>query len=324
MRGLRLSIDLNPSPHPSPYGRGSRPSQPRVSGSVRASEVGTCGAIHASPSSDRHGRPPRSPAERHAADRFQIPADRRPGRAGRLARAGAARVPVVAELPHPADRGGAGATHARQLSRGLSVARHRPPVPQFRSIRGRLGSVRAGGRHRAGLDERAHQHAVQDAVLRAHHHPAGDPGNPVHGVVDHAGEPQDRADQPRPAETHRHRHGLRRHLHHDGHDLGRRAALFAHGVPADERGVPLHGPFARGIRADERRLGAADRVADHLEAGLAGGARLAADPVRALDRIVRGAGAARACRSASTSIPRRSTRRSINIRARSGLPPPMR
>ena len=60
------------------------------------------------------------------------------------------------------------------------------------------------------------------------------------------------------------------------------------------RGVPLHGPLARGIRADERRLGAAGRVADHLEARLAGGARLAADPVRALDRIVRGAGAARA------------------------------
>ena len=38
---------------------------------------------------------------------------------------------------------------------------------------------------------------------------------------------------------------------------------------------------------------AADRAPHHLEARLAGGARLALDPVRARDRIVRGAGAAR-------------------------------
>ena len=44
------------------------------------------------------------------------------------------------------------------------------------------------------------------------------------------------------------------HLHHGGDDLGRRAALFPDRVPADDRGVPLDGPLARGIRADERRL----------------------------------------------------------------------
>ena len=35
---------------------------------------------------------------------------------------------------------------------------------------------------------------------------------------------------------------------HGRHDLGRRPALFADGVPADDGGVPLHGPRARGIR----------------------------------------------------------------------------
>jgi hypothetical protein len=45
-----------------------------------------------------------------------------------------------------------------------------------------------------------------------------------------------------------------------------------------------------------RRLDAADGVADHPQARLAGRARIAADPVRALDRIIRGAGAARAAR----------------------------
>ena len=52
-------------------------------------------------------------------------------------------------------------------------------------------------RHRARLDERAHQHAVQDAVLRARDHSAGHPRHPVHGVVDHAGEPEDRPHQSR-------------------------------------------------------------------------------------------------------------------------------
>ena len=49
-------------------------------------------------------------------------------------------------------------------------------------------------------------------------------------------------------------------------------------------------------------------------------ARLAADPVRARDRIVRGAGAARAAGRHPGLSPRRSTRRSIAIRARSGSP----
>ena len=63
------------------------------------------------------------------------------------------------------------------------------------------------------------------------------------------------------AEAVRHRHGVLQHLHHGRDDLGRRPALFADGVPADDGGVPLHGPLARGIGADERRLDAADRAA---------------------------------------------------------------
>ena len=74
------------------------------------------------------------------------------------------------------------------------------------------------------------------------------------------------------AEAVRHRLRVLQHLHHGGHDLGRRPALFADGVPADDGGVPLHGPVARGIGADERRLDPADRAgAITLQAGLAGG-----------------------------------------------------
>ena len=46
-----------------------------------------------------------------------------------------------------------------------------------------------------------------------------------------------------------------------GNDLGRRAALLADGVPADDRGVPRDGPVARGIGDDERR--------EHLPGGVA-------------------------------------------------------
>ena len=59
------------------------------------------------------------------------------------------------------------------------------------------------------------------------------------------------------------------------------------------------GPGARGIRDDERRVRAPGRVAHHAAARVAGGLRDAAHPVRARARIVRGAGAARACPSAS-------------------------
>ena len=184
--------------------------------------------------------------------------------------------------------------HAGEFPLRLSQRRQRPPVLQLAAVRRRRRGALACGRHQPRLDERAHQHPVQDAVLRARDHPAGDSRHPVHGGVDHAGEPEDRRDQSRRAEAVRYRRRAVQHLLHGGNDLGRRAALFADGVPADDGGVPLHGSVARGTGGDERRLGAADRAADHFAAGLAGGARIAADPVRALDRIVRGAGAARA------------------------------
>ena len=233
--GVTTSIDLNPSPHPSPYGRGSRPSQPRVSGSVRASEVGTCGAIHASPSSDRHCRPPRSPAERHAADRFQIAADRRRrsrsssgsrwcrscsccGRASSRRR------------PRRRRRNSRSTTFARPISRARPRACSSIP---FKFAVGAAVFALVVGTALAWMNERTNT-PFKTLFFALSHHPAGDPGHPVHGVVDHAGEPQDRPHQPRAAEALRHRHGLRRHLYHDRHDLGRRAALFADGVPADD------------------------------------------------------------------------------------------
>src|SRR5262249_41239700 len=52
----------------------------------------------------------------------------------------------------------------------------------------------------------------------------------------------------------------------------------------------------RGASRHERGLGAANCATHHLAAGMAGGAWIAADPIRALDRIVRSAGAARPAR----------------------------
>src|SRR5262249_41438642 len=84
--------------------------------------------------------------------------------------------------------------------------------------------------------------------------------------------------------------------HHGGDDLGRWAALLAHGLSIDDGGIPLHGPRARGASRHERGLGAANCATHHLAAGMARGAWIAADPIRALDRIVRSTGAARPAR----------------------------
>jgi hypothetical protein len=219
--------------------------------------------------------------------------DRRPGGFGGVAGAGAAGLPAVAELPHPADRDRAGALHLGQFPHRLFQHRDRPPVPQFGSIRDRGGRALALPWHRARLDERAHQYAVQEAVFRPLDHPAGNSEHPVRGVLDHAGEPEDRHHQRDPAGAARDRHRLRQHLHHDGHDLGRRAALLADGLPAHDGGLPGDGSLARGIRADERGFRAAGRAPDHLAAGLAGRGGLAPDPAGAGHRIVRGPGAAR-------------------------------
>ena len=222
--------------------------------------------------------------------------DRRAGGTGRLACPRSARVPALAELSHATDGDAAGALHARELPHRVSEQRQCAPVFQLPAVRGRRRRAFARRRHRSCLDERAHQYAVQDAVLRASDHSVGDPRHSLHGVVDHAGEPEDRPGQSRPAEAVRHRRRVRERLHHGGDDLGRWAALLAHGVSADDGGVPLHGPRARGASRYERGLRAANCPADHLAAGLAGGAGIAPHPVRALDRIVRGAGAARAAR----------------------------
>ena len=59
----------------------------------------------------------------------------------------------------------------------------------------------------------------------------------------------------------RHRRRVLQRLLDVGNDLGRRAALLADGLPADDRGVPRDGPGARGVGDDERRERLAGRVA---------------------------------------------------------------
>ncbi len=288
MRGLPVELrDQHPSPHPSPAqvglarlarnsrrdpgkpgarGRGSRPSQP-----------------HPRRPRDRGVWAARSFAHRCAAARCEMGADRRPGGAGRLALPRTARVSALAKLSHAADGGTAGAIHARELPHRLFEQRQRAPFLQFPAILDRRGPALARGRHRARLDERTHQYAVQDSVLRPCDHPLGDSRHSLHGFVDSTGEPENRPDQSRPAETVRHGRRVRQRLHHGGDDLGRWAALLACGFSADDGRVPFHGSRARRASRHERSFGAADRAAGHVAAGLAGGARGAPDPVRACD-----------------------------------------
>src|SRR5438132_2447442 len=85
---------------------------------------------------DRSRRPPCSHAGRGArapvAARFEMDPDRRSGRPGGLALAGAARFPVVAELPHPADRVAAGRVHAGEFPHRLFQRRNLSAVPHLR------------------------------------------------------------------------------------------------------------------------------------------------------------------------------------------------
>ena len=67
---------------------------------------------------------------------------------------------------------------------------------QLAEVRDRAPPLLLRRRHRARVDERAHQHAVQDAVLRPVDHPAHHSRHPLHGRVDPAGEPEDRHHQP--------------------------------------------------------------------------------------------------------------------------------
>ena len=130
---------------------------------------------------------------RALAFQFPVGPDRRSRCACHLACDRSAHLPGLAELPDAAHRGAAGRVHARQFPHRLFRRRDLRPVRQFGDLRDRHRGVRAAGRHCARLDERAHQHAVQEAVLRALDHPAGDPRHPVHGGVDAAREPEDRA-----------------------------------------------------------------------------------------------------------------------------------
>ena len=74
--------------------------------------------------------------------------------------------------------------------------------------------------------------------------------------------------------------------------MGGRDSAGAARLPADERGVPLDGPVAGRVSADERRIHSAGRAARDAEAGLSGPSRVLSDPLRARDRILREPGAA--------------------------------
>ena len=232
-----------------------------------------------------------------AAFRFEMGSDRRSGRARVLARAGPARLPAVAELPHAAD-----APPRRRSSRWRISA---PPIsaprpsgcsstrcssrPAPRCSRSCVGTALAWMNERTNTPFKTLFFALVD-------HPAGDSRHPVHGGVDHAGEPEDRRSSTSSLQK---LFGtdavLVQHLLLAGHDLGRRPALLADGVPADDGGVPLDGSVARGIGDDERRHRCCrSRWRITLKLAWPAALGVAPDPVRALDRIVRGAGAARA------------------------------
>ncbi len=218
--------------------------------------------------------------------------DRRQRSARRVAVAGAGCVPPLAKLHDAGDGGDAGAVHVGELRHRLFQHRDRAPVRQFRRVRARIVGRRLRERHFFRLGERAHQYPLQGAVFCAVARPADHSGDSLHGVLDIAGEPEDRHHQLRAAGTVRHRFRLRRHLFPGRHDFRRRHASIAARVPVDDGGVPRDGSRARGIRPDERRERAADRPARDAQARLAGGVGGFAHPLRARRRIVRGPGAA--------------------------------
>ena len=201
--------------------------------------------------------------------------------------------------------------------------RQRAAVRQFAPVRRRRRRCSSFGVGTgARVDERAHQHAVQVAVLRALAHPAGHPrilftvawillASPKIGIVNLVA--AEAASIPTPCSNIYSMAGMIwvDGLHYSPMAFLLMTAAFRAMDPSLEESAAMSGACV---------LQVAWRIT--LQARLAGGSRDDADPLRALDRIVRGAGAARDCRSASRCSPRRSTRRSTAIRARSASPPP--
>ena len=150
-------------------------------------------------------------------------------------------------------------------------------------------------RHRARLDERAHQHAVQDAVLRAVDHPAGHPRHPVHGGVDPA-----RRARRSGSSTSRCRSSFGTDtvfvniysmagmiwvdgLHYSPMAFLLMTAAFRSMDPSLEESALMSGAIDPADRLARSRCSSPGRRCFAH----------AADPVRARDRVVRGAGAAR-------------------------------
>ena len=132
-------------------------------------------------------------------------------------------------------------------------------------------------------------------------------------------QPEDRHHQPGAAGLARPRGAAVQHLLAGRDDLGRRAALLADGVPADDRRVPRHGSVARGVGDDERRQHLPGGVARDAQADLAGDLRDASSSCSCARSSRSRCRRCSGCRSASRCSPRRSTRRCTATRARSGL-----
>ena len=212
--------------------------------------------------------------------------DRRQCCARGVAVAGARRVSPVAKLLDARNGGDAGAVHLGELRHRLSQRRNGTPVRELHRVRCWIIGCRLHKWYLFRLGQRAHQYPFQVAVFCAVADPPGHPGDSLHGVVDIAGEPENRHRQLRPAGTVRHRLRLRRPLFHGRDDFRRWHASIAARFSDDDGGLPGDGSRARGSRPDERRDRAADCAARDAQARSPGGAGDFAHPFRARRRIV--------------------------------------
>ena len=105
-------------------------------------------------------------------------------------------VSAVAKLQDAADRRDGGDVDARQLRGCVRHGRHVPPVPDLDTVCVRRVALCVRGRHRARVDERAHQHAVQDSLLCSLTDPTRHPVDPLHRRLDSPREPANRHRQP--------------------------------------------------------------------------------------------------------------------------------
>ncbi len=136
-----------------------------------------------------------------AAPRVELAGHRHCLRAGRMARFGSAGLHGVAERAVAANRNVGGPFHVCQFPHRLWERRHRAAVRELAGIRAGQRRARVFLRRAARLDQRAHRHPVQVAVLRAGAGAADHSRNSVHGVVDFPRQPEDRHHQSGAAAT---------------------------------------------------------------------------------------------------------------------------